>query len=111
MYEKYNGVLRTFSSPLERARDSSEPYLQARAADDEEVVPLSAETGFNMEALEARVAQILTRSATTREFVLPTSAGSVQADMKATVADTWLVPSPPRPDRAPRPPPSPPRAG
>ena len=55
--------------------EESREDLQARAADDEEVVPLSAETGFNMEALEARVAQILTRSATTREFVLPTSAG------------------------------------
>ena len=31
MYEKYNGVLRCFSSPLERAKQSAEPFLQARA--------------------------------------------------------------------------------
>ena len=49
--------------------------LAARAEEDEGVVPLSAETGFNMDALEARVAQVLTRTATTREFVLPVSAG------------------------------------
>ncbi|GAB5347537.1 GTPase HflX [Alteriqipengyuania sp. 357] len=55
----------------EDARDD----LAVRAEEDEGVVPLSAETGFNMDALEARIAQILTRSATVREFVLPVSAG------------------------------------
>lgn len=49
--------------------------LAARAADDEQVVPLSAETGFNIDALEERVAQMLTREASVREFVLPASAG------------------------------------
>ena len=49
--------------------------LAARAAEDEEVVPLSAETGFNLEGLEATIANVLTRGATIREFVLPASAG------------------------------------
>ena len=31
MYEKYNGVLRCFSAPLERGKASPEPFLQARA--------------------------------------------------------------------------------
>ncbi|MBB3032858.1 GTPase HflX [Alteriqipengyuania lutimaris] len=55
--------------------DDTREDLQVRAADDVEVVPLSAETGFNIDALEERIGQVLTRSATTREFVLPTSAG------------------------------------
>ncbi len=55
--------------------DDTRTDLAARAEDDEGVVPLSAETGFNLEALEARIAQVLTRGASVREFVLPTSAG------------------------------------
>lgn len=55
--------------------DDMRTDLAARAEDDEGVVPLSAETGFNLEALEARIAQVLTRGASVREFVLPTSAG------------------------------------
>nr|WP_237700811.1 GTPase HflX [Citromicrobium sp. JLT1363] len=55
--------------------DDMRTDLAARAEDDEGVVPLSAETGFNLEALEARIAQVLTRGASLREFVLPTSAG------------------------------------
>ena len=55
----------------EDARDN----LAARAAEDEEVVPLSAETGFNLDGLEATIAKVLTRGATIREFVLPASAG------------------------------------
>ncbi len=56
------------------AEDARED-LAARAEDDEEVVPLSAETGFNLEELEARIAQVLTREARVREIVLPASAG------------------------------------
>ena len=56
------------------AEDSRED-LAARAAEDDMVVPLSAETGFNFDALETHVAQVLTRAASVREFVLPTSAG------------------------------------
>ena len=56
------------------AEDARE-NLTARAAEDEEVVPLSAETGFNLEGLEATIAKVLTRGASIREFVLPASAG------------------------------------
>ena len=49
--------------------------LATRAAKDELVVPLSAETGFNIDLLEERIAQVLTREATIREFILPASAG------------------------------------
>ena len=49
--------------------------LATRAAKDETVVPLSAETGFNIDLLEERIAQVLTREATIREFVLSASAG------------------------------------
>ena len=31
MFEKFNGVLRCFSAPLERSKDSREPFLQERA--------------------------------------------------------------------------------
>ena len=55
--------------------DDMREDLAARAEDDERVVPLSAETGFNVEALEERIAQMLTRKASIREFVLPASAG------------------------------------
>lgn len=56
------------------AEDARED-LAARAAEDEEVVPLSAETGFNIGLLEERIARALTREAVVREIVLPTSAG------------------------------------
>ena len=49
--------------------------LAERAAKDERVVPLSAETGFNVDVLEERIGLVLTREATIREFVLPSSAG------------------------------------
>lgn len=49
--------------------------LTSRAAKDADVVPLSAETGFNIAGLEERIAHLLTRSAIIREFVLPTKAG------------------------------------
>ncbi|MEL7689696.1 GTPase HflX [Citromicrobium bathyomarinum] len=56
------------------AEDARED-LAARAEEDETVVPLSAETGFNIDALEARIGQALTREAIIREIVLPASAG------------------------------------
>ena len=56
------------------AEDARED-LAARAEEDETVVPLSAETGFNIDVLEARIAQALTREAIIREIVLPASAG------------------------------------
>jgi len=56
------------------AEDARED-LAARAEEDETVVPLSAETGFNIDALETRIAQALTREAIIREIVLPASAG------------------------------------
>ena len=56
------------------AEDARED-LALRAEEDETVVPLSAETRFNFDALEARIAQVLTREAIIREIVLPASAG------------------------------------
>jgi len=56
------------------AEDARED-LAARAEEDETVVPLSAETGFNIDALETRIAHALTREAIIREIVLPASAG------------------------------------
>ena len=55
--------------------DDARENLLARAGEDDAVVPLSAETGFNVDALEAAVAKVLMRGASVREFVLPTSAG------------------------------------
>ena len=55
--------------------DDARKDLAARAAEDDNVVPLSAETGFNMDALETRIGDALTREASVCEFVLPTSAG------------------------------------
>jgi len=55
--------------------DDAREDLAARAAEDDTVGPLSADTGFNMDALETRIGDALTREASVCEFVLPTSAG------------------------------------